>query len=159
MMGKDNEDYSGEPVCAPLIRCEATLHLAPAFAYLDATPFGEAESVPLEPMTKMSAQFASPLERLESLFLRPRMYLANVDNLRDLLIFVEGVCRGLAPPGGHSFQGEGEFADHVNKRFHQSPGAAWTTTLLNAFSDRPFFEACGAIAEVIRDWKASNGKS
>jgi hypothetical protein len=157
MIDKDADQFGGEPVCKPIIRCETTLRLAPDFQYLDSAPFGETEPCHLGPMN--SVQEADAIQRLERIFFRPRMYFDDVDNLRDLMIFVRGVCRGLAPPTGHSFIGEGDFGDYVRQRFGHSPRGSWTTTLLNAFSDRPFFEACEAIAQLIREWKASRRKS
>lgn len=152
MIDNPTDGHDAESVCEPLIRCEATFHAAPAFRYLDEMQLSESEPCPVEPMK--SVQTASAIDVIETLFLRPQMYFPEAKTLNEFLVFVCGVWRGQAGPNGHGFQGESEFSDYVSARFQQSPLASWTTTLGNEFADKPFIEACAAIAQVVRDWKA-----
>lgn len=150
MAEKDHGDSCSEPVVAPLLRLEVTMHTAPAFRYLDEMPLGESE-----PCETGSVSFVDPLEYLEVILRRPGMFAPGVASLRDMFVFVEGWCRGMAPPCGHSFDGAYEFGQYVNQRFGQPSIASWRATLERAFSDRQFYDACEAIADVIQDWRRS----
>src|SRR5262249_14154110 len=98
-----NQDGDTEAVCAPLVRIEAMLHPTPQFQHLEEAACGETQPCVTGPFA--SAITPDPVERFESLFLRPGMYLGNENaNLRDLLIFVRGASYGLAPVGGHAFR-------------------------------------------------------
>ena len=159
--GKSENESDFESVWEPIIRIEATFHPAPGFEYLKNVPLGECEAVPMEPMISVAMDLkpvntngaASPVDFIEDVLLRPRMFCPDVETLRDLLVFVQGVCCGQRPPHGAGCTGD--FTTYVNQRFNQLQNTAWTTTLLNEFSNRPLSEACEAIVRVLRDWRKS----
>jgi hypothetical protein len=115
MAGNDHGDSCSEPVIAPLLRLEATMRTAPAFRYLDEATLGESE--PCETAFAEFVSFADPLQYLETIFRRPRMFAPDVVSLRDIFVFVQGWCRGMAPLGCHSFRGSDEFGQYINQRF------------------------------------------
>ena len=153
-IGKNNDEF--DSVCErAMIRCEATFHPAPGFEYLDTVPCGESEPVAMAPSVMIDAEFApnGANYRLEDLFERPRMMCPDIENLRDLLFFAKGVCCGQSPVFGGGYLGS--FPNYLSHRFQLSSNIEWTTILLREYGDRPFLEACGAILELFRDWRAS----
>lgn len=90
------------------------------------------------------------LELLEHVCLRPRMFYREMHCFRDLLAFINGISCGIHPPHGclciHEF---------VRNRFQTSRDVPWTTVVLNEFGDLPFHDACEALAQLFRDFRAT----
>jgi hypothetical protein len=90
-------------------------------------------------------------ELIELVFLRPRMF-CRAGTLRELMLFVGGVCTGRCPPHGSGCLAG--FDNFLANRFGRSNLLPWTTILLDRFGDRDLFEASGAIAGLLHEWKS-----
>jgi hypothetical protein len=152
-MENNDPGHGGEAVCAPLVHYAVTFRPEPAFQFLDNVPAGDSEPCAISPVATSAHD---PLERLELLFWRPRMWCEDVESLRDVLCIARGFS--LAQAGGHAFEGEDELTKYIHQRFPQSAPAPWTAVLLKEFSDRPYLEACQEIAQILHDWRASSKK-
>ena len=96
-----------------------------------------------------------PWTLIESVYLRPRMFFADVRSLRELTVFVLGVCCGCSPPHG-SGSAPG-FAEFVATRFRCPAGEHWAISLEKEFGHLKLFPACKAIGKVFDDWRQSAG--
>jgi hypothetical protein len=89
---------------------------------------------------------------IENILLRPRMY-SEARDLRDLLMFLSGICAGRhAPHGGTGPLG---FSDYLEAEGIKPREVPWLRALQERFGDRPYDEARGAILALLRDWWAS----
>jgi hypothetical protein len=92
-------------------------------------------------------------ELIELVLRRPRMF-CDAQTLRELLLFIQGICTGREPPHGGCPSG---FDEYVPARFDRPSGASWSAVLQREFGDRPFIEACQAIADLVHEWRATAG--
>ena len=91
----------------------------------------------------------SHFELVSNILLRPRMY-SSAESLRELLVFISGVCTGIRPPHGSGVLGE--FPDFVNAHFDASVGSDWRVVLESNFATLPYLEACSRIRALLEQW-------
>jgi hypothetical protein len=93
-----------------------------------------------------------PIAAFECVLARPRMYVDDPQTLREVLLFVSGICwakqRG---PGDRVLD---DFPEYVQQRFAQPRNVTWARTLLQEYGDLPLLEGCQEVATILRDWKA-----
>jgi hypothetical protein len=90
-------------------------------------------------------------ELIELVFLRPRMF-SDAETLRELLLFIRGICTGRNPPhGSDCLPGFDEF---VLGRFRRAASFSWPEVLLDEYGGLPFLKACAAIADLVREWRS-----
>jgi len=81
------------------------------------------------------------------------MFCAEIDTLRDAVLFAEGVCHGLRPPhGACTLPGFNEYLAH---RFGNQEPRPWSRILLEQFGDLPLHEGCNVVHAILLDWKST----
>jgi hypothetical protein len=88
-------------------------------------------------------------ELIEHVLLRPRMFCPEAETLRELMLFISGICVGRSPPHGRACVTR--FADDVEARFGHPRNVSWTEVLLREFGGLPYLEACDAIVKLLRE--------
>lgn len=97
---------------------------------------------------------SSHYELVSNILLRPRMY-SSAESLRELLVFIHGVCTGIRPPHGSGVLGS--FPEFVNTYSNASAGSDWCDVLESEFAAAPYLDACSSIHALFDQWHSSQG--
>src|SRR5438045_205088 len=82
---------------------------------------------------------------------RPKMFSSDIETLRDLLIFVQGVSCGRRPP--HGTEDLSTFGEFLNRKLGKPIKSRWLETLLSAFGDRTSaVDICETVAQLYDEW-------
>jgi hypothetical protein len=89
---------------------------------------------------------------LNGVFRRPKMHSSDIESVRDLLMFVQGVCCGLRPPhGAHELAA---FREFLRQNLTTCiPGVSGTEDFAR-FEQAKIVGFCDEIAEAYRAWRA-----
>jgi hypothetical protein len=78
---------------------------------------------------------------------------SRAENLRELIIFVEGVAVGRNPPRGLGLL-EG-FDEFVQARFGSSSTIPWGSVVIEEYGDMDYFDGCQAVLELMKEWRGA----
>jgi hypothetical protein len=90
---------------------------------------------------------------IRNVFLRPKMFSADIETLRDLLMFVQGVSCGLDPP--HGALSLLEFGTFLKQRLSVDSKLPWTLVLLESFGNVAAIDVCEDLARLFQEWRES----
>lgn len=94
-------------------------------------------------------------ELICSIFMRPRMFCADVATFRDVLLLAQGACHGLRPPhGSEALPGFSEFLAH---KFGEAT-VPWPQRLQSRFGHLSLQQACEATCELLAAWEAEQAE-
>jgi hypothetical protein len=91
-------------------------------------------------------------ELISAILLRPQMF-STAKSLRELLVFVRGVCAGIRPPHGSGVLGG--FPDFVNTRFCAPAGSDWCAVLEAKYANEAYLDACSTIHAIFHEWHST----
>ena len=91
-------------------------------------------------------------ELMEQICKRPLCWCAGIETTRELLCFLDGVCRSAEHLHGHDLGG---FSEYLQRRFDKSPIHGWTKILGEELGAKPYEEGRDAILALLREWFAS----
>jgi hypothetical protein len=98
----------------------------------------------------------SEFDLVSNILRRPRMY-CSAETLRELLLFIEGVCCGCRPPHGSGVLDD--FPRYIATRFNQTEGSNFAVILEEQYRDLPFLQASDAIHSLLKEWQSSQESS
>ena len=75
---------------------------------------------------------------------------SSAESLRELLVFISGVCAGIRPPLGSGVLGD--FPEFVNAEFGAAVSSDWRVVLESNFATTPYLEACSRIRALLNQW-------
>jgi hypothetical protein len=94
---------------------------------------------------------SSHSELVSNILARPRMY-SSAESIRELLVFISGVCTGIRPPHGSGVLGT--FPEFIVSHFGASRESDWCAVLESELANVPYLEACSTIRTLFDKWRA-----